>query len=242
MRGYFGRHDRPIRGSLLASVWVHLILLLVFTVAPIRSREIQLPPSPLVVSLIRAEEPEPPKVVRKSVPQKKPAPKPKPPPEPKSDAPKIQERIKRTEPETAALEPDPPVPPPTPAPPDTLAPQPSASVRLDMAARIDEAAFTFDYYLPQVVAKISRHWMQPAGLVGRDGGPTATLGFRIDRRGQVSRLEIESPSPVRLFDRSARDAVATAQPFPPLPPAYGGDYLTVHVRFVFTESRTASLR
>jgi TonB family protein len=110
-----------------------------------------------------------------------------------------------------------------------------------MAVRVDEAAFTFDYYLPQIVAMIADAWLQPAGISGQGQGPLATIRFRIGRNGAASGTTIEESSAVALFDRSALEAIQSAQPFPPLPPAYAGDWLTVHLRFIYTDPRPAGL-
>ncbi len=127
---------------------------------------------------------------------------------------------------------------------DSLRAMPSASSNLGMAARVDDSGFTYDYYLPQIVSRISAAWEQPAGISGEDNGPVATIRFRIERNGMVSELVVEQPSRVPLFDQSALLAVASVQPLPPLPPAYGCEWLTVHLRFVYTsgEARPAGLR
>ncbi len=235
---FFSQKDRTIRRSYLASGFVHLTVLLVFTVVPIASRDARWEPAPMVVSLVRLSEPETPAAAAPPAsepeqPKPKPPPQPEKEPEPRPEAPKVT----RPEPEPKPVEPAPTTPR------ETLAPLPSASHLLDMAARIEEPSFTFDYYLPRVVESISRVWRQPAGLAARDGEPpSAIVRFRIDRRGHASNLAVEERSELPLFDRSAVDAVLEAEPFPPLPPAYGGQSLTLHVRFVFTESRVAGLR
>jgi TonB family protein len=49
--------------------------------------------------------------------------------------------------------------------------------------------------------------------------------------GRVPLVEVETPSSIDFFDRSAREAVMRAQPFPPLPSTYGGRWLMVHLKF-----------
>lgn len=244
------RRDRVFRRSLLASGAFHMVCMLVFTFIPIYPREAKWEIAPIVVSL--ASLPEPSAKAAAKAPLPKPRvqtkkPKSKVPEKVKKNAPKLHERKKRSEkskttaPDTAAKE--------SPKPlfegeTGTEAPVSWTAVReqLRVTAQVDEAAFTYEYYLQIVAGKISEVWMPPAGVTGQGDRTAAVLCFRIMRNGQVASVGIESASVVALFDRSARDAVLAAQPFPPLPPGYGGRWLTVHLRFALSEPRPAGLR
>jgi TonB family protein len=100
---------------------------------------------------------------------------------------------------------------------------------LGMNAQFDEA-FGHDYYMQALIAKISQAWRPPAGLAEVEG-MSATLRFRITTQGRVPDVDVELPSGIELFDRSAVEAVRRAQPLPPFPPAYRGRWLTVHLKF-----------
>ncbi len=247
---YVRREDRPLRRFVVISGVVHLVCIFLVGVLPAKPRETRWEPTPLVVSLVTPLEPEARAKAQPAVqakPQRPPEQKPKVEEKPKEDVPKIRERKPaqtETQPRPAPRETPPRPQPDAPqqARADTLKAQPSAAVNLQMAARVDESAFTFDYYLPQIVSRISAAWQQPAGISGQGQGPAATIKFRIRRSGAVTELAVEDPSRVALFDMSAQQAVMSAQPLPPLPPAYGGEWLTVHLRFIYTEPRPAGLR
>ncbi len=245
LRTYLSRRDRPLRKSIAISGVVHVACFAALAIVPARSDSPQRFQTPLVVSLITVTDTQP--QVRTSpppaetTPPDEPKPKPKPAQEPQKERPTIQEPQPK-----ASSPPAPPVKQPekairAAAAPDSMRAQPSSSINLKMATRVDEAAFTFDYYLPQVVSMISAAWMQPAGISGHGEGPAAIVRFRILRNGVVTGLTMEDPSGAALFDRSALEAVAAAQPLPPLPPAYGGQWLTVHLRFVYSDPRPAGL-
>jgi len=247
---YVSREDRPMRRFVVISGVLHVVCFFLVGILPASSHEARWEPMPLTVSLVTPLEPEAKPKTQPAV-QPKPAQpaeqRPKVEEKPKEDVPKIRERKPaktETQPKPAPREAPPQPRPVTPqqARADTLKAQPSAAVNLQMAARIDESAFTFDYYLPQVVSRISAAWQQPAGISGQGEGPAATIKFRIRRDGAVTNLAVENPSRVALFDLSAQQAVMSAQPLPPLPPAYGGEWLTIHLRFIYTEPRPRGLR
>jgi protein TonB len=209
---------------------LHMALLLVFTIFPASPRHLDWESAPLVVSLVSLPAPapeEPPKVTpkpREKAPQL-PKEKPKKKPETPKEKPKEKPKPPKSEPKPVKQTPRTEVP-------DSLARQQPEAEALKVTARVDESQFVYDYYLQVVAGKISEVWEPPAGFLGEMGEIAAAVKFRILREGRVQAVEVESPSPVALFDRSAREAVLRAQPFPPLPPGYGGRWLTVHLRFV----------
>jgi protein TonB len=89
------------------------------------------------------------------------------------------------------------------------------------------ADFHFAYYIDRMLALIEARWYKPAVPEGTN----ALLRFRIHRDGKVDRIELEESSGQPSFDRAALRAMYAANPLPPLPPAYGQDTLTVHLRF-----------
>ncbi len=98
---------------------------------------------------------------------------------------------------------------------------------------VEEGQFASDYYLDSVIGRISATWTPPTRGGGNPGERAAVLKFRIMAHGQVLKAEIETSSGNPAFDKSAQEAVMRAQPFPPFPPAYRGQWLTLHLRFVF---------
>jgi protein TonB len=87
--------------------------------------------------------------------------------------------------------------------------------------------FHFTYYIERMLALIESRWYKPAV-------PAATgarVRFRIQRNGRLDGIELEESSGVPSFDRAALRAMYAANPLPPLPPAYGKQTLTVHLRF-----------
>jgi TonB family protein len=247
---YVSREDRPMWRFLAISGVLHLVCFLLAGTLPASSRDPRWQAAPMVVSLVALPEPGvTPRAGQKAQPphERPPEQRPKIEEKPKEKVPTIRER-KPAKTESKPT-PTPRETAPTPWSPtsqqgqsDSLESQPSSSVNLQMAGRVDESSFSFDYYLPQVVSLISASWQQPAGISGQGEGPAATIRFRIRRNGAVTELAVEDPSRVALFDLSAQQAVMSAQPLPPLPPAYGGEWLTIHLRFIYTDPRPAGLR
>ena len=79
--------------------------------------------------------------------------------------------------------------------------------------------------------KVERNWRPTSTTL------SATIHFRIDGGGRIREVEVHEKSGNFLFDQAARRAVEAADPLPPLPDEYEGDWLGVY--FVFdTEVRT----
>ncbi len=92
-------------------------------------------------------------------------------------------------------------------------------------AGLDNPDFVYNYYIEQMVALIGANWVRPP--VGK--GVQATLHFRIDRRGEITELEIVTSSGHSSFDLAGLRAVRQANPLPPLPNSYRGDSLGVNL-------------
>ncbi len=100
-------------------------------------------------------------------------------------------------------------------------------------AAVDGPKFPFSYYLSAIERKVSENWLSAQG--GRDGGVACVVYFRLSRNGRVSDLRVETPSGNAHFDRSALRAIRSADPFPPLPRAFGESWLGIH--FTFTQKK-----
>jgi TonB family protein len=74
---------------------------------------------------------------------------------------------------------------------------------------------------------IGQHWFRPQV----SGGIATTVYFRIDRDGTIGDVRTETGSGNGTFDRAALRAVMEASPLPPLPFAYNGTFLGVHLTF-----------
>jgi TonB family protein len=87
--------------------------------------------------------------------------------------------------------------------------------------------FPYTLYIDRMKTLIGAHWFRPQ--VG--AGPTTTVHFVIDRDGTIRDAAIETASGNATFDRAALRAVLESSPLPPLPFAYTGTYLGVHLNF-----------
>ena len=95
---------------------------------------------------------------------------------------------------------------------------------------VDAPRFPYSYYLSAIERKVSENWFSSQG--GREGGISCVVYFRLSRGGRVSDLRVETPSGNAYFDRSALRAIRSADPFPPLPRAFGESWLGIHFTFI----------
>lgn len=87
--------------------------------------------------------------------------------------------------------------------------------------------FPYTLYLEAMQRRISSNWFRP-----QIGGDLAVvIYFRIQRDGTITDVKPEVPSGNGTFDRQALSAVRSASPLNPLPFAYNGTYLGVHLTF-----------
>ena len=63
------------------------------------------------------------------------------------------------------------------------------------------------------------------------GGTSVIIYFAVDRDGSIRDARIETPSGNSFYDRAAYRAVLETSPLPPLPFAYSGTFLGVHLTF-----------
>lgn len=87
--------------------------------------------------------------------------------------------------------------------------------------------FPYSLYIQGMHRKIGSNWFRPQVA----GGATVIVYFRILRDGTITDAKVETPSGNSTFDRAALSAVRSASPLNPLPFAYSGNYLGVHLTF-----------
>ena len=105
----------------------------------------------------------------------------------------------------------------------------------EVAIGVEGPISAYAYYLLAVRDKVATHWRPPSGVAVAGGEVASTVNFRIDRRGRIMASYVEKPSGKEVFDQAGLRAVAMADPLPPLPQDYDGDWLGIHLRFVFRE-------
>ena len=87
--------------------------------------------------------------------------------------------------------------------------------------------FPYTIYIDRMKSLVGQRWLRPQ--VG--SGTIATVFFTIDRDGTIRDAKNEISSGNGTFDRAALRAVLEVSPLPPLPFAYNGTYLSVHLTF-----------
>ncbi len=93
----------------------------------------------------------------------------------------------------------------------------------------------YSYYLQAVRDKIASYWDPPAGIVTGGREVAAMVSFRIDRRGNIGGSYVEEPAGMGIFDAASLRAVSQANPLPPLPQDFPGDWVGIHLKFVYQE-------
>lgn len=233
-----------MRRAVSYSVILHVVGCLIFVIGTPWKRR----PAPLMEEIpiyLVSFSPPPSRVLTARPPaaDRKPA---KPDPEPPEQTPKpkppAEKRNVRPVPvqETADQEPD-----PTPASPSAAAADTTSGLRGtiavpgggegEMVIGADGPISAYTYYLQVVRDKIARFWVPPAGLISNGHEVASIVNFRIDRRGRITGSYVEEPSGTSVFDQAGLRAVAQADPLPPLPQDYEGDWLGIHLRFVYRD-------
>lgn len=92
---------------------------------------------------------------------------------------------------------------------------------------IDGGDFPYTIYIENMKRLVGLKWYRPQ--IG--AGPATTIYFAIERDGTVRDAKIETASGTGTFDRAALRSVLEASPLPPLPFAYNGTFLGVHLTF-----------
>ena len=100
------------------------------------------------------------------------------------------------------------------------------------SAQVDAYNFGSPYYLSLVFGKIRDVWENP---VQTSSVLMTTIYFRILRDGSIEQTKVEKSSGIDLFDQSAKRAIISSAPFPPLPNEFTGDYLGIHLEFEYIQ-------
>jgi TonB family protein len=122
----------------------------------------------------------------------------------------------------------------TPPPPRTSNQQPATSTAPEVAiggsgvTGLEGGDFPYSLYIQGMHRKIGSNWFRSPNT---QPGTTVVIYFRILRDGTITDAKIETPSGNATFDRAALSAVRSSSPLNPLPFAFAGNYLGVHLTF-----------
>ena len=90
-----------------------------------------------------------------------------------------------------------------------------------------EGDFPYTIYIQNMTRLIGQHWARPEVKAGT----STIIYFAVNRDGTIREVKIETPSNNPFYDRAAERAVRETSPLPPLPFAYSGTFLGVHLTF-----------
>jgi len=91
---------------------------------------------------------------------------------------------------------------------------------------LDVANFCCPDYLATMVDLITRNWSSKQGADG-----TTLMKFVIERDGRLTNIQVERSSGTPALDYYSQRALSLTRQMPPLPAAYTGERLTVHLNF-----------
>jgi len=117
--------------------------------------------------------------------------------------------------------------PPVPAAPAATSTAPVVPVGGSGVTGLEGGDFPYTLYLDGMHRRIGSNWFRPQA----GAGAVVIIYFRILRDGRVTESRVETPSGNPTFDRAALSAVRSSSPLNPLPFAYNGTYLGVHLTF-----------
>jgi TonB family protein len=121
----------------------------------------------------------------------------------------------------------PPTPPPASAGPATGIGTADVPVGGAGVTGLEGGDFPYTLYIDGMQRRIGGNWFRPQV----SPGTAAVIYFRIQRDGTITDPRIQTPSGNSAFDRAALSAVRSSTPLNPLPFAYNGNYLGVHLTF-----------
>jgi TonB family protein len=101
----------------------------------------------------------------------------------------------------------------------------------DKEVKVDIQDFPFTYYLNLLRYRVRENWYPPYQESGEENKMSVVVGFRVERQGKITQINVETSSGKFMFDQAAVRAVSTAGPLPPLPDEYLNEMLTVHIEF-----------
>jgi len=93
---------------------------------------------------------------------------------------------------------------------------------------INLANFCCPEYLSTMIQLINRNWDSKQQVKGQ-----TVMRFTIERDGRISSLEVQQSSGYFALDQTAQRALVLTRQFPPLPPQYTGEQLTIELVFNF---------
>ena len=227
--------DRGIGGAIALSLVVHALI----TAAAVYAALHQPPPktaSILNIRLAPITQPVKPAAIAKPAEPAKPLLQ-----EPHPIAPQPKTKpVEKPQPKTVPLSPfgkstkkgseaAPPPPPPAAPATQTAGAMTAADVPIGSAGVVglEGGDFPYTIYIERMKTLIGTHWFRPQVTAG----VATTVYFRIDRDGTIREVRTETSSGNGTFDRAALRAVMEASPLPPLPFAYNGTFLGVHLTF-----------
>lgn len=97
--------------------------------------------------------------------------------------------------------------------------------------KIDTQDFPFAYYLTILQNRIQSNWQPPYQTAAQQEIMSTVVGFQVLRNGKIVNVSVEKSSGRYLFDQAAQRAVYSANPLPPLPDEFNGEFLSVHIEF-----------
>ncbi len=103
----------------------------------------------------------------------------------------------------------------------------AAEIPVGGTGAVVEGDFPYTIYIDRMTTLIGHHWTRPEV----PPGTTTIVKFVLDRDGTVHDAVLEAESGNGTFDRAALRGVIEASPLPPLPFAYNGTYVTIHLTF-----------
>jgi TonB family protein len=93
---------------------------------------------------------------------------------------------------------------------------------------LDVQNFCCPDYLATMIQVIRGNWSARQQVSGE-----TMVGFRIQRDGRLTDIEVERSSGYPALDLTAQRALFVTRRLPPLPAAFPDDHLTVHLRFEY---------
>jgi TonB family protein len=93
---------------------------------------------------------------------------------------------------------------------------------------LDVQNFCCPDYLATMIQVIRGNWSARQEVAGE-----TLVGFRIQRDGRLTDIEVERSSGYPALDLTAQRALFVTRRLPPLPAAFPDDHLTVHLRFEY---------
>ena len=135
---------------------------------------------------------------------------------------------------------EPPAPEPRPAEPASK-PAPDQTVTavepgiVLVTPLMEAVALKFPYYMNALVRKMDANWSPPGA--GPVSAREVLVTFTILRDGSVRGAQVEQSSGDPFYDQAALRSVQRSTPFPPLPPGYPDETMTIHFSFLLDPDR-----